>query len=286
MPDTIAGIQHMNALETSYIGWKTGHILVEIDTSQLSSVKALPAYKRVYEVLRARIEDGSFPLGARLPTETELSRILDVNRSTLREGIRLLEEAGIVERKEGRRLYVSAPSATELIERANRTLLMNQISFQQLWEAMMEIEPICARFAAERRTADDLANMHANIEKMRGSGDDMAGIIRLDIEFHELVARSMNNVALALSRQVFSSLLLRANALMMPRVPQSIERMIDSHLSIVEAIQESHIQRAEKLMGRHIADFRRGYSLTGIDFDAPMSKAAGLLHLVQDFGKP
>jgi DNA-binding FadR family transcriptional regulator len=147
---------------------------------------------------------------------------------------------------------------------------MNQISFHELWEAMMEIEPICARFAAERRRDDDIRALLDNIEGMRANKDDIDKIIRFDIEFHELIAKAMCNNAIALSRQVFSSLLLRANALMIPQVPQSIERMIDAHLSIVRSIEESDRQRADELMARHIADFRRGYGLTGLDFDAPI----------------
>jgi len=60
-----------------------------------------PLFVSVTEQLRTLIEDGTFPDGSQLPAEVDLSRMLGVSRVTLREGLRLLEEDGMIVRKHG-----------------------------------------------------------------------------------------------------------------------------------------------------------------------------------------
>jgi len=56
-----------------------------------------PAYLRVSEAIRARILRRELQEGEVMPTETELARQFEVNRSTVREALRKLESAGLVE---------------------------------------------------------------------------------------------------------------------------------------------------------------------------------------------
>jgi GntR family transcriptional regulator len=57
-------------------------------------------YRRIAEDLRARIESGVIPQGAKLPTETELRDRYDgAARNTVREAIKLLASQGLVERR-------------------------------------------------------------------------------------------------------------------------------------------------------------------------------------------
>ena len=55
------------------------------------------ASEKVIEYIETRILAGIFKADDRLPAERELARILNVSRTAVREGIRLLEVIGIVE---------------------------------------------------------------------------------------------------------------------------------------------------------------------------------------------
>ena len=56
---------------------------------------------RLYQRIVAAIDDGSFPPGARLPPEPELAALLGVSRSALREVLILLQEDGVITRRQG-----------------------------------------------------------------------------------------------------------------------------------------------------------------------------------------
>ena len=64
-------------------------------TMQFEKLNVLSAYQVVSRELRRLIVSGELKAGAQLPTETELAGQFGVNRSTVREGIRQLENEGL-----------------------------------------------------------------------------------------------------------------------------------------------------------------------------------------------
>jgi GntR family transcriptional regulator len=60
-----------------------------------------PRYLDVTNELRRRIETGTYPLGGRLPTETQLTAEFDVSRSTIRQALAAIEDAGLIDRRQG-----------------------------------------------------------------------------------------------------------------------------------------------------------------------------------------
>jgi DNA-binding GntR family transcriptional regulator len=60
-----------------------------------------PLYARIEQRLRDAIAEGRHPVGTLLPTEAELCHTLKVSRHTVREALRRLVEAGLVERRQG-----------------------------------------------------------------------------------------------------------------------------------------------------------------------------------------
>jgi GntR family transcriptional regulator, transcriptional repressor for pyruvate dehydrogenase complex len=96
-------------------------------------VKVLPAYKAISELIEQRIVSGEIKPGVQLPTEQELAQQFGVNRSTVREAIRQLEQEGLVERQGSKRLQVTMPGVYDAAPRAARSLLLHQVTFEELW---------------------------------------------------------------------------------------------------------------------------------------------------------
>src|SRR3970282_40915 len=64
--------------------------------------RAQRTFEEVVNQVRDQLAGGELVPGERLPPERELARQLNVSRSALREGLRTLEIAGIVELRKGR----------------------------------------------------------------------------------------------------------------------------------------------------------------------------------------
>jgi GntR family transcriptional repressor for pyruvate dehydrogenase complex len=125
----------------------------EIDTmsGQGEPNELVPAYRSVANTIGERILGGEWPIGSGLPSETRLAQTLGVNRSTIREAIRVLEENGMLRRRPGgKRLFVSAPTDTEVATHVKTAMVLQEMSFLDLWEALHCIEPAITAAAALR----------------------------------------------------------------------------------------------------------------------------------------
>lgn len=74
---------------------------------------ARPRYREIADDLTARLGDGTYPVGAMLPTEWELCEAYDVSRHTVREALRRLEAQGLVTRRQGAGTLVAASAPRE-----------------------------------------------------------------------------------------------------------------------------------------------------------------------------
>jgi len=232
-----------------------------------------PAYRIVYDMIEQQIMDGRLKLGDVLPSETQMAEQFGINRSTVREGIRLLEESGLVFRRSPKRLEVSAPRMGELARRTSRALKLHQVTFLEMWEVALTVEPMTARFAAERATAEDLDLLNRNIEAMESAIEDSEAVVNLDIEFHDLLAQASGNRVLALAREPISLLFLPAGRAILPRL-RTEKRILDAHKLIAGAIEDGKPSIAETWMRKHIEDFRRGFERTGLDELLPLDSLA------------
>ncbi len=159
-----------------------------------------PAYKAVSAEIERTILGGALPLGAALPTEQELAERFGVHRSTVREAIRQVEQEGLLQRREGRRLFVCLPGVDDLSPRATRLSMLQQTTFRELWELAASLEPLAARLAAQRATAQDLQALRDHLAASQRCSDD-AAMVQLDLQFHALVGRDSHNHALMRARE-------------------------------------------------------------------------------------
>lgn len=247
---------------------RTGVESVEVPAFR--PVKLVPGYRAVSSAIEARILQGDLKDGTLLPTEQALAQQFGVNRSTVREAIRQLEQEGLVTRMEARRLYVRLPAVHDLAPRANRALMLQQVTFLELWQVALMLEPQAAALAARCASADDIAQLEALTERMaahdggQGSPEEHAG---LDIAFHDRVAQSGGNRVLMLAREPINLLYRPSLVRLQQALPQTQRRNAEAHRHIVEAIAARREAQAAEWMRKHLVDFQRGYEVAGIPMD-------------------
>jgi len=222
------------------------------------------------------ILSGLLKPGTTLAPEMELAAQFGVNRSTVREAIRQLEQEGLVERRGGKKLYVALPGLFDLAPRAARSLVLHQVTFQELWEVATVVEPEAARLAALRADDTDLAQLAANVAACRatlkGPRDESTALrhAALDVEFHALIARASRNRSLMLSREPFSLLYRPVMKLLIETLPRAAARNVEAHDIMLAALRKRDAKRAEEWMRKHFVDFRVGFRQAGLPMDAPI----------------
>ncbi len=160
-----------------------------------TTFRALQRYEQVAERLAADIGSGLLVPGARLPSERELARSLDVSRASVREALASLALQGVVETRPGAGTFVvAAPPVAGAAHDASPSAVL---------EARAQLEPAIARLAAARGRRDPAAE--DLLEAMEAEPVDIATWNASDRLFHrQLAAMTGNPVLLAFAEHVAS----------------------------------------------------------------------------------
>jgi DNA-binding GntR family transcriptional regulator len=193
------------------------------------------------EALRLQLADdivrGVLTPGAALD-ETELARRFQVSRTPVREAIRSLAASGLVELRPHRAAMVARPSASHL---------------EEMFEAMAELEALCAGLAAERMTGTErraLEDIHDTLRQLIQRGDPQR-YHEINEAFHATIYAGSHNSYLA-------ELTLATRARVQPfRRAQfrNLGRLAKSHVEhdqVVEAILRGERGAAAGAMRVHI----------------------------------
>jgi DNA-binding FadR family transcriptional regulator len=151
--------------------------------------------RQVIDQLREQVTTGAWPVGGRIPTEPQLVEALGVGRNTVREAVRALVHAGVLECRQGSGTYVV--SADELSGAVSRRLASAQVA--EAVEVRRAFEVEAARLAAQRRTREDLAALDgalADREAAWRSGR-VADFVEADAVLHAAIVAAAHNGMLA-----------------------------------------------------------------------------------------
>jgi GntR family transcriptional repressor for pyruvate dehydrogenase complex len=235
-------------------------------------VEREPAYTRVSSAIEAKILSRTLRDGDVLPAETDLAQQFRVHRSTVREALRQLESAGLVVRPPGaKRMVVSRPHAAKVASGMRHALVLHDVTFVDVWEAMMVIEPEVAALAAVRRTQPDLDALTQAAEAFRAWPKDDPNAVDVVAAFFEAMGAASRNQVLVLAKQSLTDALAPSLARVIDTVPQARQRIADAQRRIIAAVRDKNAEEARKWMSKHVRDFQRGYQLAGISPDTPIS---------------
>jgi len=144
--------------------------------------------------LSAAIASGRWPVGTRIPSEAELCAQLALSRASVREAVRALAHAGLLDTRQGEGTFVVASdAATVALARKVSTADM-----QDVLEVRRALDLTAASLAAVRRTEENLNELRTAFEK-RGDvarSGDAALFASADLEFHQAIASASHNVLL------------------------------------------------------------------------------------------
>jgi DNA-binding GntR family transcriptional regulator len=205
------------------------------------------------EELRRQLADdivrGGLRPGAPLE-ESEIARRFNVSRTPVREALRQLVASGLVEARAHRGAVVAQPS----IERLNG-----------MFEAMAELEALCAGLAAERMTAIErhrLEAVHEDLRRLSHAGNPE--------RFHEVNERFHNTIYAGSQNAYIAEMTLATRARVQPfRRAQfrNLGRLAKSHAEhdrVVAAIMRGDKVGAAAAMRAHIELVRDEYELYAV----------------------
>lgn len=199
------------------------------------------------------IQENRLKPGDTLPSERELMLLFSVGRPAIREAMQSLQRKGLAAIKHGERPKVAEASfatmAGQMSETMRHLLSHNAATMDHLKEARIAFESEMARIAAQRASAEDVANLRGILRLQQQARSEPRVFMQRDGEFHAaLGAISGNPIFASLSASLFDWLAHFHVDLV--RRPGLEQLTLAEHDSIVSAIEAGD----PELAGQHMAD--------------------------------
>ena len=181
--------------------------------------------------------DGRFKPGDCL-VENELSEMLGISRSPVREALVELHKAGLIIKRPGRRAVIRSWSTRDL---------------EELFAVRALLEGYAARLAASRGGELELEALGEIVAEMRQAAkeEDFSSLVRLDLAFHEELWRLSGSTLL---QSVLNGLKqqFRLFLTMNWKFHGGANRVHANHRAVIDALESGNPDTAEEIMKKHV----------------------------------
>jgi DNA-binding FadR family transcriptional regulator len=214
--------------------------------------------KAVTEELVRRVVRGDYPPGSALPAEHALCATFSVSRTVIREAVKVLQEKGLVQIRQGSGTAVLPPTSWNLLDElvlaavidddATLGILDDVVVTRRLLESDM------ANVAARSADEDAVDQMRQLVDRMDELVDDPESYHEHDRAFHDTVMRaSGNRIARAVVRSLESQVI-NTSSYMGKTERALCEASNRGHRRICERIAARDPEGAAEAMFAHITD--------------------------------
>ncbi|HYL91750.1 MAG TPA: FadR/GntR family transcriptional regulator [Alphaproteobacteria bacterium] len=220
--------------------------------SQFAAIRKNKVHEEVARQIERLILEKLKP-GDKLPSERELTELLGVSRSSIRDGIRRLELVGLVEPRQGAGTVVLEISPEVLVSPLANIIANRRQLVAELLEFRNMLEPPLAGRAAQHASKEAVAELE---DILRRQGEKVRhGIpaVEEDSEFHYALATASGNSVVLKVLDVVMDMLreTRARSLQTEGRPA---KSFAGHRRVLAAIKKHDAAAAEAAMSQHIRD--------------------------------
>lgn len=218
----------------------------------------------VVQRIGRRIVTGELATGEILPEQGELSRMLSVSRTVVREATRVLTAKGLVESRPKRGTVILPRSSWRILDPDVLTWQTeagpNEDFLRSVFEVRKIIEPGAARLAAERATSEELDAIQQAFDAMGSKGDE-SSYLKADVLYHGMLVAATHNDYLIQLVGAFGPALqagLRATIRDTWAWPDFLAFSLPLHRSVLEAVMARDPEQANSAMLTLVEGSRRG----------------------------
>jgi GntR family transcriptional repressor for pyruvate dehydrogenase complex len=199
------------------------------------------------------IREGRLRPSDRLPPERQLADQMQVSRTSVREALRTMEMAGLVESHHGGGTYVRSAVSWDAVSPLALLLQTSCDSIGDLWEIRLIVEPEIAARAALRATDEDLDALAALLGRQESALGREDETLFIDRDFHSALAHASHNAVAVRVVELIGSLLATGRRHFVTSLDRR-RNALDRHREILSALRERLPDEARSAMLSHLQD--------------------------------
>ena len=204
---------------------------------QMNIHEYLPLRDVVFYTLRQAILKGELEPGERL-MEMQLAEQLGVSRTPIREAIRKLELEGLV---------LMIPRRGAIVAK------ITEKDLKDVLEVRASLERLSTKLACERMEEETIEELREAQEAFKAAlrGDDITLQAQKDVEFHDVIYKSTNNLRLI---QMLNNLREQMYRYRLEYLKDgtSHQKLVEEHEAIIEALSRRDTEETTNIMVGHV----------------------------------
>lgn len=164
------------------------------DKMSIQSIQKHNVVNAVYDQIKEKLLDGSWPPGSKLPSEAELTASFNVSRVSIRSAVQRLRDLGIVVTQQGKGSFVSQNlSQQTLLNEQQPIMHLSREEFHDMMVFRQTVEFKCMELAVINATAEDITALEQALNRMLVNRDDYKKYSQADFDFHLAIAKASQN---------------------------------------------------------------------------------------------
>ena len=217
------------------------------------------SYKRVIEYVKTGIGSGELQEGEKLLPERELAQKLEISRNSTREGLKILENLGVLESQQGAGNYISGNFEDILAEMLSFMYVLKKIDIEEITEFRFALEWGALESGVKKATPAQRREMLScldKLEKAESEGERVAW----DKAIHHLLIESSGNLCMLANYKAL-------NKIMDAYIPKMRGKIIEgmhseqflsrAHRTLAEGFAEENINKAREGLRLHFHYIRQ-----------------------------
>lgn len=216
-------------------------------------VQARRTFQAVAEQIRLQLSRGQLRPGDRLPSDRELAERFGVSRGGVREAIRSLQAAGLVDVRPGVTggTFIRHDHSGGLTQTVQDMMSLGRVSIAAMTEARIELMGVAIRLACERITDEELDAIEADIDFHTelfkvGKGSRNTKSV---VEFYKLIARATHNEVIVMMVDALSEII---QVLLAQVDPTPRKDIIQVRKRVLAHLRERDAAKAMAAMAQHL----------------------------------
>lgn len=209
----------------------------------------------IVEQIRGLIRTEQLRPGDRLPSERELGERMQVSRVTVREALRVLEAAGLIDIRVGARggAFVTSPSSSKIGSDLAELISLSPLTAPEVTESRQVMELGIIPIVVERATDNDIAELRQMVSEHQAALKRGEYNMALSAAFHARVAACTHNAAIEMIIHSFHGPLLMSLRDAQVAAPLMGHKGTDEHRAFVEAVAARDVDLATSIMSGHLS---------------------------------
>lgn len=221
--------------------------------TRFQPIRAQRAFEEVCEQIRQAVALGTLRPGDRLPPERELAEQLGVSRTAIREALRSLENAGLVQCQQGMGggAFIRERSAQTLTQAVSDMAMLGQIPSKDITEARILLVEQAIRLACVRGTDSDFDAIQSDIDRAESLtvAGDFTRRSTYITEFYRVLAQATHNQVMVMLVESLSEL---TRALLAKASPVPRSDVIGVRRRVLACLRARDADGAVAEMGAHL----------------------------------